>query len=508
MSEDAVRRRSRALLWGGLNALLLVAIAAMLNYLAFRHYERWDWTAHDLYTLSPRTKAVLAELDRPVEIFILLSESEPGFEELRNLLERYRAENERIQVRYVDPYRDPGAYREVAQRFRLGSLVTEHGAELADVAAVVSSGERHWEITRDDLLERELDPVDDDEAELTVNVESERALTGALVELTTGRATKVCVTRGHGELDPNEALAGFKREMERENLELETFETRGATSVPESCDAVAVLGPAVAFSDAEAALLREYVRGGGNLLVALDPVPNAEQTALVPLGLEEMLRDFGVRVDRSVVIEPNPALLPAGGGHPLGPYAAVDWGTHAVTEPFVGRALPLIVSEARSVRPIDEERATVLVRTSERSFAETDLRAMREGQSLEADADDIAGPVPLAVATEVEITRDGREENEDEVGDPGGRVVVIGDATMFATEYLSSDMVVNRAFASAVIGWLTQRQALIAIEPRTYRQRPVVIMADDVGMLMFRVAVLIPLAFVFLGVAVWWNRRQ
>ncbi len=503
--HDAGRRRSQALLWGGLNALLVVTIAAMLNYLAFRHYERWDWTAHDIYSLSPRTEAVLAELSSPVEIFILLSESEPGFEELRNLLERYRAENERIAVTYVDPYRDPGEYREIAQRFGLGALVTEQGAELADVAAVVSSGERHWEITRDDLLERELEPIGEDDAELRVNVESERALTGALVELTTGRATKVCVTRGHGELDPADGLAGFAREMERENLELETFETRGAERVPEGCDAVAVLGPAVAFTEPEAELLRGYVRGGGNLLVALDPVLDAEQTAFAPLGLEDLLRDLGVRVDRSLVIEPNRALLPAAGGHPLGPYAVVDWGEHAITEPFAGRGLPLVVSEARSVRPIDEERAHVLMRTSEQSYAETDLRSLREAQALEPDAGDIAGPVPIGVATQVEVT--GAEEEEDEAH-TGGRVVVLGDATLFATDYLSSEALVNRALASAIIGWLTQRQALIAIEPRTYRQQPVVITEDDVSNLMFRVALLIPLAFVFLGVAVWWNRRQ
>lgn len=509
-ADAATRRRSQALLWGGLNALLVVAIAAMLNYLAFRHYERWDWTEHEIYSLSPRTVAVLGELDRSVEIFILLSESEPGFEELRNLLERYRAENERITVRYVDPYRDPGQYREIAERFGLGALVTGQGAELSDVAAVVSAGERHWEITRDDLLERSLDPIGEDEAELTVNVESERALTGALVELTTGRPTKICVTRGHGELAPTEGLAGFSREMERENLELEAFETRGAAGVPEGCDAVAVIGPAVAFTEPEVALLRDYVRGGGNLLVALDPIPNAERTSFVSLGLEEMLRDFGVRVDRSILIEPNPALLPAAGGHPLGPYAVVDWGEHAITEPFAGRGLPLVVSEARSVRPIDEERAHVLARTSEQSFGETNLRDLREGGGPEADADDIAGPVSIAVAAQVEVTgarREDEHEHDEERG-PGGRLVVVGDATLFDTELLSSEALVNRAFASAVVGWLTQRQALIEIEARTYRQQPVVITEDDVGNLFFRVAVLIPLAFIFLGVAVWWNRRQ
>jgi len=36
--------------------LLLVAILAMINYLAFRHYQRFDWTSQGIYTLSPRPR--------------------------------------------------------------------------------------------------------------------------------------------------------------------------------------------------------------------------------------------------------------------------------------------------------------------------------------------------------------------------------------------------------------------------------------------------------------------
>ena len=39
-------------------------------------------------------------------------------------------------------------------------------------------------------------------------------------------------------------------------------------------------------------------------------------------------------------------------------------------------------------------------------------------------------------------------------------------------------------------------------------ERDPVMCAEDVGGLFLRVVVLIPLAFIFLGFAVWWNRRQ
>ncbi|HJL20256.1 MAG TPA: GldG family protein [Sandaracinaceae bacterium LLY-WYZ-13_1] len=507
---EAGRRRVRARWMAVLNAVLLVGLAFQLNYLSYRHYERWDWTAHDIYTLSDRTKAVLDELERPVEIWILLSEAEPEFGELRNLLGRYRAESDRITLHYVDPDRDPGGYREVAQRFDLGAMIVGE-AQRSDVAAVVAAGERHWEITRDDLIQPQFDPLDDDD-EIELNVESERAITGALVELTTGRPTRVCVTTGHAEMSlegGGRSLAGFVREMRRENLELEEISTRGQSEVPEGCDALAIIGPNVAFSEPEAELLRRYVRGGGNLLVAADPVPNPDQTSLVSLGLEGMLRDFGVRLDRSIVLEPNPALLPEGSGNPFGPYFVVGWGEHPMTEHFRGLGVPLVVVEARSVRPIEGRGGTVLVTTSEQSFAETDLRSLQDGTGgLEADADDVPGPVPLAVATRVEPLGEARDEGEEaETEGSGGRVVVVGDASLFASDFLSQPTVLNREFASAAMGWLTEREALIAIESRTIDSQPVRMTQEDVDNLFWRVVVLIPLAFVFLGFAVWWNRR-
>jgi hypothetical protein len=494
------------------SSLLLLAIAGMVNYLAFRHYRRWDWTSAGTFTVSERTRTVLRELTSDVEVYLVMSSAEGNYQDLRELLERYRAESQRLQLHFVDPDRDPAEYQLIRERFHLGNAVLDSGAVGSDVAIVLLAGERQWEITRDDLVRFDFDAFNED-GETVVDVRSEQALTGGILEVTSGRETKVCLTTGHGEwsLDGGgeRSLSGLRDEMRRENLAIEVLETRGRTELPENCDAIYVVGPTSAFTSEEAELLRGHLRRGGNLFVAVDP--ELENGDVRPTGLEEMLREVGVRIDRTVVLELDSAHLPPSSPNPLGPFIVSTYADdHPITEAFAVTGIPMVISVARSVRLTDEGRGTVLLRTSDSSFAEMDVPSLVEAGEPHRDDEDLAGPVPVAVAIEVEragevAPADG-EEAEGE--DARGRLVVVGDSDFLASGFVSSTELVNYEVASAMLGWLTQRQALIAIPPRRMDAVPLNLTESDVAGIAFRVLVLIPLASIFLGIAVWWNRRS
>lgn len=513
--DTAARRRTAGRTNLAIGSALLLAIVLMANYLSFRHYQRWDWTSEHIFTLSDRTRAVLRELDRDVDVWLVLGSGEPNYQDLRELLQRYRAESQRITLHFVDPDREPAEYRVLAERLHLGAVNLGEGELASDVAVVIEAGERQWKIGREDLVTFDFDSLRSS-GEQRVDVRSEQALTGGLLEVTAGRATKVCITQGHGEWTLGRGtqrdLGPLRDEMRRENLEVETFETRGADAVPEGCDAVFVVGPTTAFSSAEAELLRRYVQGGGNLFVAADPELRQEQIA--PTGLEEVLRDFGIRLDRAIVLELDPRFLPQNVTTPIGPFIVADWGEHALTRPFREAPSGVIVEIARSVRPVDPDRATTLLSTSEASYAETDVAEMiRRGEPSRDDAD-LSGPVSIAVATRVEPLggarhgEDGDDGPEREREGHGGRVVVVGDAEMMSGDYLDLPEFVNYQLASAIIGWLTEREALIELPGRSVEARPVRMTQEDVDGLGFRVVVLLPAALFFLGFAVWWNRRN
>ncbi|MFW5921008.1 MAG: GldG family protein [Polyangiales bacterium] len=503
--------RSRNMLHIAAQALLLLGIVGMVNYLAFRHYDRWDWTSQGLFTLSDRTQKELAELSKPVDIHVFLSRAEPTFADVEEILQRYEAESRQIETHFVDPDRQQGEYERLLRKFGLRAAVLESGAVTADVAAVVSSGDEHWRIKRDDLVGFDFGSFES-EGGPKRDVKVEQAITGAVVEVTHGEATQVCVTQGHGEwsLEGGErSLHALEEELRRDNVEMEALDTLGAESVPERCDAVYVVGPVKAFSDEEASLLGDYVNDGGRLLVTLDPV--MEGNSIEPTGLERMLRDLGARVDRSLVLEldEDRQLGPS----PIEAFLVTRYGEHESTEPVAAMGDPgsdqggrTVMSMVRSVAPIEGSGAQMLMQTSDEAYAETNLAALDTGAELAPDAEDIEGPVPLAVA----IDLGGEEEGEAAPSgrDRKGRVVVVGDSDWLRPEFLQMPQSSNADLASGWTGWLTERKAMISIGARKVDAMAIQMTAGDLDGLLFRVIVLMPAAVLLLGFAVWWSRRS
>lgn len=470
-----------------LGTFFFAAIVLMLNYLAYRHYERWDWTVESIYTLSDRTKEVLTGLDRPVEIYIFLSEGEEQFADVRELTGRYRAASTKLSVKEIDPHRQQGEYAILAERFKLAQ------GPSSDVAVVVASGEKTWKITRDDLLELDYDSLDSEEG-AKVNVKSEQALTGAVLQVVRGRATKICASKGHGEwglsFDDERNLAALRDDMRRDNIELGEIDLRSAAKTLSECDALWVVGPLKPFLDAETKAVADYLQGGGSVLLALDPIFEDEQ--VLPTGFEALARDAGIDIDPTVVLEMDRArrLTPS----PIEMFQVADLGDHVSMRHLRALGGVVVVHLARTVRAREASGATALLRTSESGYGETKIAEVASDQEPKAGADDLPGPVSLAAAADV--------------GKKGGKLFVIGDSDWMQTPLLAERQLGNADMLDGMTGWLTERQELISIAPRKANAQSVLMTEDDLTALAFRVIGLMPLAAVLLGVAVWWQRRS
>ncbi len=496
-------RRGEFTLTSTVGVLLALAIVCMVNYLAFRHYTRWDFTSDERFTLSDQTREVLQGLDRDVEIYFFLSEGESMFDDVRELSTRYRSHSARVSVRHIDPDRDRSEFQLLAERFDIGAAGS--GAIQADVAAVVTAGEDRWKITRDDFISYSVEGQG-----AKVDVKAERALTGALVQVLHGRPAVLCATEGHGEWDltsgGERSLYFIRGELERNNIELKSIETRGARSLGEGCDAILVAGPVRPFTEGEATALSAFLRRGGNLLLLLDPIP--EGTEVAPTGLEDLARDVGIQIDRTFVLELDPQLMLM--GNPMEAYLASNFGDHPTTEEIRATGGAAAFHIVRSVRAEEGSDAVALVSTSETSYAEDDLASISPDAELTPSADDIRGPVSVAAAARHPEFVAANQDPDDETvqATRGGRIVVVGDSDFLERTFLSQQQFANYDIFNGWVGWVTEREALISIAPREGDAQAVVMTAGDVAGVGFRVLVLMPLSILLLGFAVWWSRRS
>jgi hypothetical protein len=231
------------------------------------------------------------------------------------------------------------------------------------------------------------------------------------------------------------------------------------------------------------------------LFLALDPI--IEHDSIDASGFEGPLRDLGMRLDPDVVIELDKERRLS--REPV-EFVVTDFGDHVTTRPLQHSARVLLAL-ARSVTSISQDgQVDILMRTSEQGFGKTNLADIKPDADLTRGPGDIEGPASVALATQLKPANSVSKAR-------GGRLIVIGDSDFLQTPLLTAPELSNFEFASAAIGWLAERPALIDIPPKKIKSGNIVFSQEDLWALFFRVAVLLPAAALILGVAVWLNRR-
>ncbi|QQR89269.1 MAG: Gldg family protein [Myxococcales bacterium] len=297
------------------------------------------------------------------------------------------------------------------------------------------------------------------------------------------------------------SLLALRDDLERDNVHMESVPFGLSQNLLEQCDAVFVIGPTRAFSKSEAEAFAEYLRDGGNLLFALDPVILRQR--VMPTGLEEMLKGFGIDVADNIVVEHDESLLPQ--KSPLERFFVTHYGTHPATQELIGSNAPLVMHQAREINAEEGSGAISILQTSTKASTLSDLQALNtllEGKATTK----AARSVSLAAATTVYVNA-AHGENNGTKGVAKGRVAVVGDSDFLSSSYLDAPELTNFYIASALTGWLSQRESLISIPPKKINRAQLDLSVADLDVLWWRVVVLLPSFSLLLGLLVWWRRR-
>jgi gliding motility-associatede transport system auxiliary component len=439
-----------------LYSVLFIGILVMVNFLAARHFKRFDTTEAGVYSLSPLSAKYVKELNEDLDLqaFVEMGK-DPGIEEL---FKSYAEESGHVKYQMVDPDKSP----DLAQKYNITTYGTIRVA-YGDQSTLVTKG-------------------------------NEESITNAIIKVTHSTKKTLCLVEGHGEPDAADmenpkGYGGFRTALESENYITKSVLLATQQKVPEDCNLLIVAAPQKPYLEPEIKLVKDYLASGGRAVFLLAARRGPE--------LGPLLADYGIQVGNDVVVDQVLRLFqgPALGVEPI----ADKYGQHPITEGFTQRT---IYPFTRSVDVAADKKAGIeaisIVKTSVSSWAESDLDALfNKGQATLDSKTDRKGPISIAVAATVTAKQGDK--------DVASRLVVFGSDEFVDNKFLSNFY--NRDLMLNAVNWAVGEDKQISIRARSVRASRVQLTSDQVTLIFYLSVLIAPELLLLLGISVWSRRR-
>lgn len=269
-------------------------------------YTKLDVTALELYTLSDTTLEAIPKIDEKVDIYLLCSGGEDASGSAVNnmpmlsvFLERYADNNDNIKVQIIDYVANP----------TFTDAYDPDGLE--NYTIIVESEKRFKIIDFSDLYyyyESSVGRIAPEQYQnfmyyyyynygtypsLTLHFDGESQITSALDYVTTDHIPAIYTLEGHGETAISDTL---KANIENDNMTLATLNLLTST-IPEDAECIIINVPTSDINIDEAAMLSEYLSGGGSVFL------NTIYTNLALPNLMGVMAEYGLSAVQGMIVE-------------------------------------------------------------------------------------------------------------------------------------------------------------------------------------------------------------
>ena len=478
LASFSAARKWAALLDVLVSCASLLALVVMLNYVASRHFKRYQWMADERYRLSPMTMRMLDALTNRVKVIVFFNPDNSLFGSVKGLLNEYRLACPRLDVEFVDYLHAPGRAELIKTQYKIVSAMDNN-------FVIFDSNGTFKLVYEKELSDYDLSGMLSGKEARRTTFKGEQFFTSAIVCVTDPKPFEAFYLQGHGEHPPDSeddttGYFKFGRVLLDKNISIEPLSLL-TNDVPADCQLLIIAGPRHTLSPPELERIDDYLNHGGRAFILL---MNPRISGAAKTGLERILANWGVEVGDRLVSDESQARA----GHDRVVFV-VNFCQHPIVRPLAGSRLEMILP--RAVRPmpgagrtVDTAKVVELAFTSEQG---------REGGGTN-------GRVPLAVAVE-------KGAIPGVAADRGStRMVVVGDSFFLANAPIELDA--NRDFANLAVNWLLDRSQLLAIGPRPVREYKIAMTQSQMTAARWILLAGMPGGVLTLGLLVWLRRRN
>ena len=311
--------------------IFIVGLFLCLYGVLYERPVRWDLTDDKHYSLSEASKTLLRATDAPIEVTLLLDgDLNAGFRRLKKATEEtieelgvyadvVKVKGERLKLKGDSLGLSPIIIHEREQNGKTAQTTVYPYALLSykGKRAVVTLLKNTRGLSGEENLNASIEQL-------------EFAFMEALHLLTQSETPRVAILEGHGE--PDEAhtydlMSALSKyfAVDRGAIASDSIDAH----ILDGYQALLILAPQTAFSDAERFIIDQYIMRGGAVLWALNGVQLSEEvlqkegfTPIIPLdlGLTDLLFRYGVRINPALVQDvqclPIPVNVSSDAEHP------------------------------------------------------------------------------------------------------------------------------------------------------------------------------------------------
>ena len=450
-------RQTKYAAYATMYILVVIAVVVVANVLADRYNKSFDATSNKRYSLSDQTAKIVKGLKQPATITYF--DQSTHFGQGKDLLDEYANLSPKVQVKYVDPDKDPEVAKAAGIR-NLGTAVVQVGARKDEAKGMTEEG-----------------------------------ITGAFIRDLKGNTRTVCFVSGSGEhqIDDRDrqGLSRLKDLLGKDDYESKSIDLLTKAEVPGDCTTLVIAGPTRTYEQPEVDAIKKYVEDGGRAFFMLDAPLKMGRTEISDNdALASLLQSWGVTLNKDLILDLNPIGQIAG----LGPQVALvtSYAPQQIVNDLKGTATGFPLSRSIEIKNTDNTGVQKMFDTSSSSLATSKLNAPEVDVR---DPNNKKGPLTIAAAGTYNT---GKENSQ-------GRFVVIGSSSWADNGFISFNG--NSDLALNAINWLASDEDLISIRPKQQEDRRITMTKGQLIWVRTTSQFLLPLIVVFAGVSVWWKRR-
>ena len=478
---------SKINLW--IQIVLGITLYCGLNYLALKHYVRWDISENARNSLSPESVAYIKNLNEPIEIYAMVSlnrqnsESASAVRDFNTLFAQYEYASTKkapIKAKFINSF---------IENKRAEELVARFGKDLEE-SVIVASANKHKKIPLRDFYTME--------DGMKKEFKGESLISSAILNVASSKETKIYFLKGHGEMSIKSAnntrgLSEFASLLTSRNYKAEELDLSETKEIPSDADLIVIAGARSTFLLKEIETIRRYLlKSNGKCIVFLEMGSS--------LGLEEVFYEWGIMSDDMLILD-------AGGDYesstgdliarvfPQEPHPIVSYLINADTPVQFGSTRPVRQDDGS---PIDDTlKVAPIILSGAMSWAEKSY--MYNGAQQFDNVSDLKGPLSLGMVA----TRSSGDNLGLKI--PGGKLIVFGDENFIANKWFNR--LGNSKLAMNAVDWALEENTMLNIPPRPLKNFSLTLSQADAVALAWRFA-LIPLGVLILCISVFIARRR